>query len=85
MSKDFSPEAESVVIQLRNIVNRLIRDTGCRGWMDCKSLTSVTANFSSKAPSHHLGIIPFESFLTQYDEAITKLESLLSANTSEPN
>jgi hypothetical protein len=88
MSRDFSPEAKEVVRLLRNAANGLIQDTGCRTWSDSKHLTSVTANFSGGRPTHHLGTIPFEEFLDRYDEAIAKLESLLSANapaTGESN
>lgn len=82
MSKDFSPEAESVVISLRNAVNQLIKDIGCKEWIADKELMSVTANFSGNRLKHHLGILPFEVLLFNYGEALNKLESLLSANVS---
>lgn len=80
MSKHFSPEAESAVILLRNAVNQLVRDTGCKEWIADKELISVTANFSGNKLKHHLGRIPFEVFLFNYGEALNRLESLLSAN-----
>ena len=71
-----SKTIEDLHEELSKTIDKFMKDTGCKQWVDSEKLESVTANFSDSSHRFQLGTLPFQRFVSDCKEIQAKINQI---------